>query len=121
MSLAPIAIAPWFFAGSLFPIGAMPAALTVVGKVLPLTHALALMRYGLVDPHAQGLHDIWGMSSPTAMAALSLAVVLAFAAARPRSRPPGVPSHRRPLTTRPERGNASGTVVDHPLPWPGGR
>ena len=79
-ALAPIAIAPWFFAGSLFPIGAMPAALTAVGKVLPLTHALALMRYGLVDPHAQGLHDIWGMSSPTAMAALSLAVVLAFAA-----------------------------------------
>lgn len=78
--LAPVAIAPWFFAGSLFPIGAMPAALTAVGKVLPLTHALALMRYGLVDPHGQGLHDIWGMSNTTAMAGLSLAVVLAFAA-----------------------------------------
>jgi uncharacterized membrane protein YeaQ/YmgE (transglycosylase-associated protein family) len=26
-----------------------------------------------------GLHDIWGMSSPTAMAVLSLAVVAAYA------------------------------------------
>src|SRR5437870_667565 len=46
---------------------------------LPLTHALALMRYGLVDRRGTGLHDIWGMHSNTAMAGLSLAVVVAFA------------------------------------------
>ena len=76
-----IAILPWFFAGALFPIGALPAALTAFAKVLPLTHALALMRYGLVDPKGTGLHDIWGMGSTTAEAFLSLAVVAVFAAA----------------------------------------
>jgi ABC-type multidrug transport system permease subunit len=78
-ALPAVAIVPWFFAGSLFPIGAMPAALAAFAKVLPLTHALALMRYGLVDPRGSGLHDIWGMSNPTAMAALSLGVVALFA------------------------------------------
>lgn len=75
----PVALLPWFFAGSFFPISAMPAGLTAFAKVLPLTHALALMRYGLVDPHGRGLHDIWGMENTTAMAALSLAVVAVFA------------------------------------------
>ncbi len=74
-----MALVPWFFAGSFFPISAMPAGLTAFAKVLPLTHALALMRYGLVDHRGGGLHDIWGMSNTTAMAALSLGVVLAFA------------------------------------------
>src|SRR5947207_2565948 len=78
-ALPAVAIVPWFFAGSLFPIGAMPAALAAFAKVLPLTHALAVMRYGLVDEHGVGLHDIWGMSSPTVMAFLSLAVVAAYA------------------------------------------
>jgi ABC-2 type transport system permease protein len=76
-----VAILPWFFAGALFPIGALPAALTDIAKFLPLTHALALLRYGLSDPHGSGLHDIWGMSNTTAEAWLSLAVVAAFAAA----------------------------------------
>ena len=75
-----IAIVPWFFAGSLFPIAALPTFLGAFAKVLPLTHALALMRYGLLDGHATGLHDIWGMTNATAMAALSLAVVAAYAA-----------------------------------------
>ena len=76
-----IAILPWFFAGALFPIGALPGALTTFAKVLPLTHAMALMRYGFVDPKGTGLHDIWGMSNTTAEAWLSLAVVVLFAAA----------------------------------------
>ena len=76
-----IAIVPWFFAGSLFPITALPAWLTDVAKVLPWTHALALMRYGLVGGTASGLHAIWGWASPTAMALASLGVVTAFAAA----------------------------------------
>jgi ABC-2 type transport system permease protein len=73
-----IAIAPWFLAGSLFPITAMPAALAWIAKFLPLTHALALMRYGLLGDGA-GLHNIWGMSDATAMAGLSAAVLGAFA------------------------------------------
>ena len=80
-ALPAIAIVPYFVAGGLFPISALPAALTVVAKVLPITHVLALMRYGLVDRSGQGLHDIWGMSNTTAMATLSLAFVGLFAAA----------------------------------------
>lgn len=80
-ALPPVAIIPYFFAGGLFPISALPAGLTVVAKALPITHVLALMRYGLVDRSGQGLHDIWGMTDTTAMAALSLAVVGVFAAA----------------------------------------
>jgi ABC-type polysaccharide/polyol phosphate export permease len=76
-----IAIVPWFFAGSLFPISSLPAGLAFIAKLLPLTHALALMRYGLIDRNAAGLRDIWGMSNPTAMAALSMVVVTVFAAA----------------------------------------
>ena len=74
-----IAIVPWFLAGSLFPIGALPGFLTWFAKVLPLTHGLALVRYGLLGD-GDGLHAIWGMQSTTAMAWLSLAVVAAFAA-----------------------------------------
>jgi ABC-2 type transport system permease protein len=77
----PIALVPWFFAGSFFPISAMPAGLTAFAKVLPLTHALALMRYGLVDRSGAGLHDIWGGGNTTLMAVASLAVVVAFAVA----------------------------------------
>jgi ABC-2 type transport system permease protein len=76
-----VAVLPFFFAGALFPIAAMPGVLTAIAKVFPLTHALALMRYGIVDPHGRGLHDIWGMSNTTAEACLSLAVVAAFAVA----------------------------------------
>ena len=76
-----VAILPFFLAGALYPIGAMPGALTAIAKLLPLTHALALMRYALVDPSGKGLHDIWGMSNVTVEAWLSLAVVAAFAVA----------------------------------------
>jgi ABC-2 type transport system permease protein len=75
-----IAILPWFLAGALFPIGALPTGLTWVAKVLPLTHGLALMRYGLLGD-TSGLHSIWGLSSASGMAALSLAVVAVFAGA----------------------------------------
>jgi ABC-2 type transport system permease protein len=75
-----VAIVPWFLAGSLFPISAMPVVLTWVAKFLPLTHSLALMRYGLLGDD-KGLSNIWGMHDATAMAGLSLAVTAAFALA----------------------------------------
>lgn len=75
-----VAIVPYFFAGGLFPINALPAGLTVVAKVLPITHVLALMRYGIVDHSGQGLREIWGMTNTTMMACLSLGVVVLFAA-----------------------------------------
>jgi ABC-2 type transport system permease protein len=74
-----IAIAPWFISGSLFPITALPVGLTWVARFLPLTHALALMRYGLLGD-SSGLHAIWRMSDATTAAALSLVVVAVFAA-----------------------------------------
>jgi ABC-2 type transport system permease protein len=74
-----IAIVPWFLAGSLFPISALPGFLEWFARFLPLTHGLALVRYGLLGD-AGPLHDVWGMTNATAMAGLSLAVVIAFAA-----------------------------------------
>src|SRR6059058_4307756 len=65
-------------AGALFPITAMPHVLGWVAKFLTLTHGLALMRYGLLGD-ASSLHNIWGMSSPSGMAALSIGVVALFA------------------------------------------
>src|SRR3989454_8884646 len=75
-----IAIVPWFLAGSLFPISALPGFLAWFAKFLPLTHGLALVRYGLLNDNS-GLHDIWNMHNTTAMAALSLTVVAAFSVA----------------------------------------
>ncbi|HLW45913.1 MAG TPA: hypothetical protein VKR78_06825 [Acidimicrobiales bacterium] len=67
-----MAIVPFFFAGSLFPISALPSWLEAVARVVPLTHALALSRYGL-DPQSgvQALHNI--------RAALSLGVIGLYA------------------------------------------
>jgi len=73
-----IAIAPWFLAGSLFSITAMPVGLTWIARFLPLTHALALMRYGL-NGDSTGLHAIWRMGHADDMAALSLLVLAGFA------------------------------------------
>jgi ABC-2 type transport system permease protein len=73
-----IAIVPWFLAGSLFPIGALPGFLTWVARFLPLTHALALVRYGLLGDSA-GLHGIWASNNSGLMAAGSLGVVALFA------------------------------------------
>jgi ABC-type polysaccharide/polyol phosphate export permease len=78
-SLPAVAIVPFFFAGSLFPITALPRLLTDFAKVLPLTHTLAVMRYGLLGHNSTGLHDIWGMDHASTMAALSLGVIAVFA------------------------------------------
>jgi ABC-2 type transport system permease protein len=73
-----IGIAPWFFAGSLFSISALPGWLTFVAKLLPVTHAVALMRYG-AGLRAADLHAIWGLTNPTLMATLSLSVLILYA------------------------------------------
>jgi ABC-type polysaccharide/polyol phosphate export permease len=74
-----VAILPWFLAGSLFPISALPPWLAWVARVMPTTHALALLRYGVLDPTGAGLHNIWGMASTTTAAAMSLLVLAAWA------------------------------------------
>jgi ABC-type multidrug transport system permease subunit len=78
--LPAIAIVPFFFAGSLFPITALPPWLADVARVLPLTHSLALFRYGLTSTSgSQALQNIWGMHSAATMAVLSLGVVALYA------------------------------------------
>lgn len=75
-----LAIVPFFFAGSLFPLTALPAWLAAAAKVLPLTHALALFRYGLTgQAGVAALHNIWGLTNATTAAALSMAVLALYA------------------------------------------
>jgi ABC-type multidrug transport system permease subunit len=74
-----VAIVPWFIAGSLFRITALPVGLAGIARALPTTHVLALLRYGILDRNGDGLHDIWGFTSTTADALLSLAVLAAWA------------------------------------------
>jgi ABC-2 type transport system permease protein len=76
-----VAILPFFLAGALYPITAMPVVLRTIAKFLPLTHALALMRWALVDPTGRGLQDIWGRGNVTVEAWLSITVLVAFACA----------------------------------------
>jgi ABC-2 type transport system permease protein len=80
-ALPAVAIVPYFFAGALYPITSLPHWLAAVARFLPITHAIALFRYGLTSNGVTALHNIWGMSSPTGMAALSLAVIVVYASA----------------------------------------
>ncbi len=73
-----IAIVPWFFAGSLFPISVLPKGLAIFAKILPGTHALALMRHGLTNGPADGLTAIWGAHAGTSAELASFAIVAAF-------------------------------------------
>jgi ABC-2 type transport system permease protein len=77
-ALPAVAIVPFFFGGSLYPITALPGWLEPVAKVLPLTHALALFRFGLTSDGGRALHNIWGMSNDVAMAALSVGVLALY-------------------------------------------
>jgi ABC-type multidrug transport system permease subunit len=74
-----VAILPWFLAGSLFPVTALPVGLAGIARALPTTHVLALLRYGILDHSGDGLHDIWGFTSTTADALLSLLVLASWA------------------------------------------
>ena len=77
-----VAILPWFLAGSLFPITALPGWLAAA-RALPTTHTLALLRYGVLNRGGGGLHHIWGLSNTTTAttdAALSLLVLAGWAA-----------------------------------------
>ena len=75
-----VGVTPWFLSGALFPISVLPAGVEQVTLALPWTHALALMRYGLMEGTDPGLADIWHLDSELLMASLSLIVMAAFAA-----------------------------------------
>src|SRR5262249_40006430 len=74
-----VAIRPWSLAGSLSPLTAPPGWLAAVARALPTPHPRALLRYGVLGHGGTGLHDIWGIGSTTAEAALSLLVLAGWA------------------------------------------
>jgi ABC-type polysaccharide/polyol phosphate export permease len=66
--------------GAIYPLATLPAGVKQFAYLLPWTHAVAVLRYGLMGPGASGLHAIWHQQSTVAMAALSIGVLAAFAA-----------------------------------------
>jgi ABC-2 type transport system permease protein len=76
-----IGATPWALCGAIYPLAALPAGVKQFALVLPWTHCVAVLRYGLMGPSASGLHAIWHLHSQTTMALLSIAVLLAFATA----------------------------------------
>lgn len=76
-----IGVTPWFLAGSLFPLSVLPPVVEQISLTFPWTHALAVMRYGMMEGTESGLVDIWHMDSEPVMAALSVGVLLVMAGA----------------------------------------
>jgi ABC-2 type transport system permease protein len=76
-----IGVTPYMLCGALFPISVLPTGIEWFTKLSPWTHALAVMRHGVMQGTDSGLGDIWGLGSETTMAALSLGVLALFAAA----------------------------------------
>jgi ABC-2 type transport system permease protein len=74
-----IGATPYLLCGALYPIATLPDGVRQFAWVLPWTHAVALLRYGLIGPDAANLDQIWHLDSAPLMAGLSLAVLAAFA------------------------------------------
>lgn len=75
-----VGVTPWFLSGSPFPLDVLPALAEQVPLIFPWTHALAVMRYGMMEGTDPGLANIWHMDSEPLMAALSLTVLILMAA-----------------------------------------
>lgn len=75
-----VGVTPFFLAGTLFPISALPAGFEQFSVALPWTHAVAVMRYGLMQGTDSGLSEIWGKHAEGTMALLSLTTLVAFTA-----------------------------------------
>jgi len=74
-----VGVTPWFLSGSLFPLSVLPPVVEQISLAFPWTHALALMRYGMMENTDPGLANIWHMDSELLMAALSLGVLVLMA------------------------------------------
>lgn len=75
-----VGVTPFFLAGTLFPVSALPEGFRQFAPALPWTHAVGVMRYGLMKGTDPRLADVWHLHSQGLMAALSLLVLAAFAA-----------------------------------------
>ena len=75
-----IGATPYALCGAIYPLATLPAGVRQFAYLLPWTHAVAVLRYGLMGGSASGLHAIWHLQSNVAMAFLSIGVLAAFAA-----------------------------------------
>jgi ABC-2 type transport system permease protein len=75
-----IGATPYALCGAIYPIATLPVGVRQFAWALPWTHAVALLRFGLMGQNASGLHQIWHLHSQWLMAVLSLAVLAAYAA-----------------------------------------
>jgi ABC-2 type transport system permease protein len=74
-----IGATPYLLCGAIYPLATLPAPVRQFALVLPWTHCVAVLRYGLMGPSASGLHAIWHLRSELEMALLSITVLLAYA------------------------------------------
>jgi ABC-2 type transport system permease protein len=66
--------------GAIYPLATLPSGVRQFAYTLPWTHAVAVLRYGLIGGPASGLRAIWHLHSNFEMAILSIGVLTAFAA-----------------------------------------
>jgi ABC-2 type transport system permease protein len=76
-----IGATPYLLSGAIYPLAALPEGTRAVAWVLPWTHCVALLRYGLLGNAASGLGDIWPFANVTVMVACSLGVLALAASA----------------------------------------
>jgi len=74
-----IGATPYALCGAIYPLATLPAGVKQFALLLPWTHCVAVLRYGLMGPSASGLHANWHLRSELEMALLSIAVLLAYA------------------------------------------
>jgi ABC-2 type transport system permease protein len=75
-----IGATPYLLSGAIYPVTSMPTAIRDVAWLLPWTHCVAVLRYGLLGDRASGLTSLWPGHNVTVMALLSLSLLAAAAA-----------------------------------------
>jgi ABC-2 type transport system permease protein len=75
-----IGATPYALCGAIDPLATLPAGVKQFAYALPWTHAVALLRYGLMGGPASGLRAIWHLHSNLETALLSIGALGAFAA-----------------------------------------
>ena len=75
-----IGATPYALCGAIYPLATLTPGVRQFAYLLPWTHAVAVLRYGLMGGTGSGLHAIWDLHSNVAMAFLSVGVLAAFAA-----------------------------------------
>lgn len=75
-----IGVTPFLLCGSYYALSTLPGWIQTVSKILPWTHALALIRYATMTG-GSGLDSIWHRPSQLEMALLSTAVLAVYAVA----------------------------------------